>query len=784
MANQNGDGLNRYHLPIPERVAPHDTPMNAKDAKKPKSQGFLRPPPGAPNVLVILIDDMGFGASSAFGGPCHMPTAERLAREGLQFTRFHTTALCSPSRQALLCGRNHHTVNMGGITEVATAMPGNTGGRPDTCATIAQMLKLNGYSTGAFGKMHQTPAWETSVSGPYDRWPTGDGFEKFYGFLGGDCNQYAPPLIDGVTPIDPPKSPEEGYHLTEDLVDQTIMWTGALQALTPDKPWFTYLAFGATHAPHHVPKEWIDKYKGKFDHGHDKQREITFARQKELGIIPKDAELTQPTDWLPKWDDLTDDDRTVSLRLMETYAGFASHVDHHVGRLLDTLKERGVLDNTLVFYILGDNGASAEAGPYGTFNEMAYQNNVLMTSQDILPHLEEIGSPTAFNHVPSGWAHAMNTPYQWSKIIASHWGGTRTGMLAHWPAGIEAKGEKRNQFAHLIDIAPTILECAGLPAPDFVNGIQQKPLEGQSLSYLFEDAEAEERHTTQYFEIACNRGIYHEGWTAVTRHGIPWPDPRDKPPDIKDDEWELYGPDDWTQARNIAKDNPEMLRTLQDRFLIEATKYNVLPLDPRTRERFDARIAGRPDLLNGRTQMTLLPGMTRLNENTVPNVKNTSFNVTCAVKLGDAPAQGALIAQGGAFGGWCLYFRDGVFGYAHNFVGQETYTVKADAATSKGEHTLELQFEYDGGGTGKGGNVTLLCDGFSIGSGRVEKTVPGIFSFDDFLDVGKDGGEPVVKDYATPGGAFNGVIERIVIDIAPGAEHDHDLLLRAKYAKQ
>ena len=620
--------LNRYSLPIPQRVLPHETPMDAREATTPKPGAFLRPPAGAPNVLIVLIDDMGFGASSAFGGPCEMPTAERLVSEGLQYTRFHTTALCSPTRQALLTGRNHHTVNMGGITEIATAFPGNTGIRPDTCATIAETLRCNGYSTGAFGKMHQTPAWESSMAGPFDRWPTGDGFEKFYGFLGGDCSQYAPPLIDGVTPIEPPKTPEEGYHLTEDLVDQVIAWTGGLQSLTPDKPWFTYLSFGATHAPHHVPKDWIDRYRGKFDHGHDKQREITFEKQKKLGIIPADAELTQPTEMLEPWDTLTDDERTVSLRLMETYAAFASHTDHHVGRLLDTLEARGVLDNTLVFYILGDNGASAEAGPAGTFNEMAYQNNVLMTAADILARIDEIGSPSAFNHVPSAWANAMNTPYQWSKIVASHWGGTRTGMLVRWPHGITAKSEKRSQFTHVIDIAPTILECAGLPEPDFVHGIQQKPMEGTSIAYTFADPDAEERHSTQYFEIGCNRGVYHDGWTAVTKHFLPWPDPRDKIVDVADDIWELYSPDDHSQAHNIAADQPDMLRKLQDRFLIEAAKYSVLPLDPRQRERFDARTAGRPDLLNGRTSMRLLPGMTRLNENTVPNVKNTSFTVT------------------------------------------------------------------------------------------------------------------------------------------------------------
>ena len=776
--------LDRRRLPMGKQRMVADTPVDARDAVRPNPAVPLRPPPGAPNVLLILIDDMGFGVSSAFGGPCEMPNAERVAAEGTRFTRFHTTALCSPTRQALLTGRNHHTAEMGALAEVATSIPGYTGVRPDDCATLAQTLRMNGYSTGMFGKNHQTPPWETSPSGPFDRWPTGEGFEKFYGFIGGDTHQYTPALVDGTRPVEPPRSPAEGYHLSEDLVDQTISWIGNLNALTPDKPWFTYLSFGATHAPHHVPKPYLDAVRRRFDHGYDRQRELTFARQQELGVVPADAELTAPNEKIPAWDDLTDDDRMVGTRLFEAYAAMATHTDAQVGRLLAALEGLDVLEDTLVFYILGDNGASAEAGAYGTFNEMAYQNNVLMTTDDILPRLDDIGGPVSFNHMPAGWAHAMNTPYQWSKIVASHWGGTRTGMIARLPDRIPS-GELRSQFTHVIDVVPTILDYAGIPAPDQVNGIPQKPLEGISFKYAIDDAAAEERHDTQYFEIGGNRGIYHRGWTAVTQHWLPWPDPNDHIPALTDDTWELYGPDDWTQAHDLSTEQPAKLRELQERFLIEGAKYNVLPIDDRQRERFDPNVAGRPDLMQGRTTMTLRPGMTRLNENTVLNVKNTSFTVTATLTVPDGePAEGAVIAQGGRFGGWVLYFRDGVPTYAHNFVGMQTYTVRADQTVGPGEHVLVMRFDYDGGGAGKGGTVSLTCDGDPIGTGRIDRTVPGLFSFDEGLDIGLDSLDPVVDDYATQKGTFTGTIDNVGIDIDPNAHHDPDLVLRARYRKQ
>ena len=525
MANQ-PDKHRRAVLPIPGRAYTGLIKYDAKDpeAKFPAIEP-LRPPAGAPNVLVILLDDAGFGSASAFGGPCHTPNFEKLAANGLRYNRFHTTALCAPTRQALLTGRNHHTVGMGTITELATAAPGYTSIRPDTCTPLAETLKLNGYSTAQFGKCHEVPVWETSPLGPFTAWPTGGGgFEYFYGFIGGETNQYYPAIYEGTTALEPNKTPEEGYHFTEDMTDKAINWVRQQKALMPDKPFFVYYAPGATHAPHHVPKEWADKYKGKFDGGWDKLREETFARQKALGVIPPDAELTARPPEIPAWDAVAPALRPVLARQMEVYAGFMEHTDHHVGRLLDSLKDLGVMDDTLIYVIIGDNGASAEGTLNGTFNEMLMLNGAaaLETVEFMASKIDGFGGPDSYNHYAVGWAHALDTPYQWTKQVASHWGGTRNGTIIHWPHGIAAKGEVRSQFHHVIDVAPTVLAAAGIPEPTFVHGIQQKPYEGVSMAYSFNAAAAAERHETQYFEMFVNRGIYHKGWTAVTRHSTPW----------------------------------------------------------------------------------------------------------------------------------------------------------------------------------------------------------------------------------------------------------------------
>jgi arylsulfatase A-like enzyme len=766
--------IQREVLPIPDRAYAGLITYDAKDPASsfPPIQP-LRPPEGAPNALIILIDDVGFGASSAFGGPVDTPTFERLAANGLKYNRFHTTALCSPTRQALLTGRNHHSVGMGGITEIATSAPGYSSIRPKSTAPLAETLKLNGYSTAQFGKCHEVPVWQTSPMGPFDAWPTGSGFEHFYGFIGGETNQWAPAIYRDTVPVEPDRTADEGYHFTEDMTDRAIEWVRQQKALMPDKPFFAYFAPGATHAPHHVPKEWADKYKGKFDQGWDRLREETFARQKDLGVIPPEAELTARPDEIPAWDDMPADLKPVLARQMEVYAGFLEHTDHHVGRLIEGLADLEVLDDTLIYVMIGDNGASAEGTPNGCFNEIAILNGAagLETVEFMASRIDDFGSPKAYNHYAVGWAHAMDTPYQWTKQIASHWGGTRNGTIVHWPNGITSKGEIRPQFHHVIDVAPTILEAAGLPQPSFVNGIQQQPLEGVSMRYSFDDARAEDRHTTQYFEMFVNRGIYHQGWTAVTRHSIPWI--QTEVPALDDDVWELYGPDDWTQAHDLSEDQPERLRELQRLFMIEATKYKVLPLDDRRFERFNADLAGRPQLIRGNSQV-LFGGMGRLSENSVVVLKNKSHAVTAQVVVPDGGLQGVIVAQGGAFGGFSLYGHQGVPAYCYNLFGLQQFKVYGNSAIPPGEHQVRMEFTYDGGGLGKGGAVKLFVDGKEVGEGRVDGTVPMLFSADETTDVGSDSATPVSDDYGPRDSEFTGRVRWVQLDIDESSEDlDH-----------
>src|SRR5579862_8893320 len=768
----------RSHLPL---ATPARTGLIAYDAKDPDSKfppiEQLRPPKGAPNVLIILIDDAGFGSSSAFGGPCQTPSAEKLAAVGLKYNRFHTTALCSPSRQALLTGRNHHSAGMGGITEIATGAPGYNSVLPNTISPLARTLKLNGYSTAQFGKCHEVPVWETSPVGPFDAWPTGGGgFEHFYGFLGGEANQWYPTLYDGTTPVEPKKTPEEGYHLMEDMTDKAMAWVSQQKALAPDKPFFVYFAPGATHAPHHVPKEWADKYKGKFDQGWDRLREETFARQKKLGVIPQDCQLTPRHKEIPSWDEMPAALKPVLIRQMEVYAGFMEFTDYHVGRLFDSLKKLNLLDDTLIYYIIGDNGASAEGTINGTYNEVISLNGAaaLETPEFLMARLDKLGGPESYNHYAVGWAHATNTPYQWTKQVASHWGGTRNGTIVHWPNGIKGKSEIRSQFHHVIDVAPTILEAAGLPQPVFVNGVQQHPIEGVSMAYAFNDAKAADRHETQYFEMFGNRGIYHKGWTAVTRHSTPWLLGGEKVPAFDDDVWELYDTSkDWSQANNLAKQNPEKLHELQRLWLIEATRYNVLPLDDRRVERLNSDMAGRPVLIKGKSQV-LFGSMGRLSENSVINLKNKSHSVTAEIVVPTTGAEGVIVAQGGNVGGWSLYAKGGKLKYCYNLFGIQCFYAESSSALSPGDHQVRMEFAYAGGGLGKGGTASLFVDGKKVGEGKVGATEPMLFSADDGCDVGCDTGSPVSPDYGSRGNEFTGQVKGVQLAIAEDAVNlDH-----------
>ncbi len=753
----------RTILPIPQPVLARTSTQDVRDAQTP-ARFQVKAPDGAPNVLIVLIDDMGFGMSDAFGGPVHMPNATRLAADGLRYNQFHTTALCSPTRAALMSGRNHHVANFGSIAETATAFPGNTGSRPDSVAYLAEMVRLNGYSTAQFGKNHETAAWEVSPSGPTDRWPTRSGFDKFYGFMGGETNQWAPFLYDGMTPVEIPHDPN--YHFSTDMTNKSIEWMQAEKSLTPDKPFYMYYAPGATHAPHHVPKEWIDKYKGKFDGGWDKMREETLARQIKMGIVPVGTKLAPKPAFIKDWDKLTSDEKRLFARQMEVYAAFGEHIDNEVGRLIDAIARTGQLDNTLVFYILGDNGTSAEGGTNGLYNEMTYFNGVAEKTEDILKKIDKLGGPETYPHMAAGWAVAGDTPFSWTKQVASNYGGTRTGMIVHWPKGIKAKNEVRSQWHHVIDVAPTILEAAGLPEPRSVNGTVQTPMDGVSMMYSFDNAKAPDRHKTQYFEIFGNRAIYQDGWFAGTIHRAPWEaDPRRA---LKDDIWELYDTrKDFSLANNLAAQDPAKLKDLQAAFLVEAEKYRVLPIDDRGAERMIAQIAGRPDLMNGRQSLTVYQGMHGMSENVFINVKNQSHTITADVETaGGRTANGAIVAQAGRFGGWSLYVKDGKPTYTYNYLGLNEYTITSSEILPPGKATIRFEFVYDGGGRGKGGMGKIMLNGKEVAAGRIENTEANIFSADEGTDVGLDEGTSVSANYTIPF-KFTGTIYSVTIDLKP-----------------
>jgi arylsulfatase A-like enzyme len=759
--------LDRSVLPIREPVYAPITEVDVRKAVAPP-RFEVKAPKGAPNVVIVLIDDLGFGVPGAFGGPVPMQTLDRLAREGLRYNNFHTTALCSPTRAALKSGRNHHTVNMAFITEMATSFPGATGQVPGKAAPLAETLRLNGYSTAAFGKWHETAAWEVSVSGPFDRWPTRQGFDRFYGFIGGETNQWAPYLYDGVTPVELSGDPD--YHFMTDMTDKARTWIKQQKALTPDKPVFIYFAPGATHAPHHVPRPWIERWRGRFDQGWDTLREQTLARQVQLGVVPAGTRLAAKPPAIRDWSALTPDEQRLFARQAEVFAAFAEYTDHEVGRMLEAFGEVGQADNTLVFYIAGDNGTSGEGGSHGMFNEYTYFNGVQEKVEDMLRLVDQWGGPETYPHMAAGWAVAFNAPFGWMKQVPSDFGGTRNGMVVSWPRGIKAKKGIRTQFSHVIDVAPTILEAIGLPEPKEVNGVEQVPIEGKSLKYSFEDAGAKERRTTQYFEIAGNRAIYHDGWFARTIHRAPW-EPKGRHP-LEEDVWELYDTrKDFSLADDLAAQHPERLRELQGVFLAEARRYGVLPIDDRVFERLDAARVGRPDLMAGRSSLTLAEGITGLMEPVFINIKNRSKSVTAEIEVPAERGHGTLIAQGGRFGGWSLYLKDGVPAYTYNFLGLQRTTIAAEAPLAPGRHTVRFEFAYDGGGPGKGGLGSLFVDGAKVAEGRIPATQPGLFSADETTDVGIDLGTPVVEEIgAERPSRFTGRIPKLTVEVSsPGA---------------
>jgi arylsulfatase A-like enzyme len=762
--------LDRTRLPIAEPAAPAISEIDPHKVAAPE-RFEVRPPKGAPNVVIVLIDDMGFGHSSAFGGPCDMPTFERLANEGLRFNRFHTTALCSPTRAALLTGRNHHVNNMGSITELATAFPGNTGVRPRNVTPLAEILRLNGYGTAAFGKSHETPAWETTVVGPFDRWPTHSGFDRFYGFLAAETNQWSPSIIDGTVRIDPPAagSGDAEYHFTTDMTNQAVRWVEAQHALAPGRPFFIYFAPGATHAPHHVPAEWIARYRGRFDQGWDKLREETLARQIAKGIVPKSTKLTPRPKEIAAWDSYGEDERRVMARQMETYAAYASHTDHEIGRLVDAIESMGELDDTLFIYIAGDNGASAEGGPEGSFNEILNLNAVDTTTEMQLSKLDEWGGPSTYPHYAVGWAHAGNTPFQWTKQVASHLGGTRNAMVMCWPARIRPDARVRAQFHHVIDIAPTVLDAAGIPEPTLVNGIEQRPMDGVSMLYAAGDANARDRRTTQYFEMFGNRAIYHDGWTAVARHSIPWVLQAKMPP-VADDRWELYDlRSDFSQSNDLAAKEPARLEELKRLFDREAVRNHVYPLDDRRVERLSAEIAGRPDLVGAHASITLFEGMTGIAEGAFLDLRAKSHEIVADIEIPEGGGDGVIIAQAGRFGGWSLYMKGGRVCHVHNFAGLELFTVRSMDAIAPGMHAVRYEFARDEVAAGTGGTSRLYVDGRLVGETHVGRTMPFTYSVDECVDVGCDRATPVTSDYAERDNAFNGRIVQVSVSRAPAA---------------
>jgi arylsulfatase A-like enzyme len=725
----------------------------------------VQAPAGAPNIVLILLDDVGFGQFSTFGGGVPSPTMDRLAAEGLRYNHFHTTALCSPTRAALITGRNHHSASFAGITELATGYDGYCCVLPRSCGTIGEVLRQNGYMTAWIGKNHNTPTWELSAAGPYDRWANGLGFDYFYGFNAGDMNHWNPLLFENRDLV--PASDDPEYHLTEDLAEKAIAWVRRVKSIAPDRPYFLYVAPGATHAPHQAPQSWIDQFKGQFDMGWDAYREQTLARQKKLGVVPDDTDLTERSPGLPAWEGLEPDQKRVYARMMEVFAAYGAQVDAAMGRVIDAVKALPDADNTIILYIAGDNGSSAEGGLEGSLNENLFFNGFAEKWQDNFKVIDELGGPKHFNHFPSSWAHAMNTPFQWTKQVASHFGGTRNPLIISWPERIKEAGALRDQFLHVIDIVPTLYEVCGITAPRVLNGVPQKDIEGISFAFSFEQADAPSKRRTQYFELGCNRGLYHDGWMASAPSFAPWIPNRSEDWSPDQQVWELYKLDeDFSQAHDLAAEHPDKLRELQDLWWVEAAKYSVLPLDWRAVIRMNAEAMGRPSLVGKRTQATYYPGMIALPDAACLPMLNKSWTITAQVEVPDGTAEGMIITQGGSEGGYGLYLDDGRLTFVYNFLGQERPVFRAEQPLSPGKATVEARFDYDGGGMGKGGTLTLSANGKKVANGRLERTIPIQFSIGEGLDIGMDTGSAVDWNYTLPF-RFTGTIERVDVEIFP-----------------
>jgi arylsulfatase len=740
----------------------------------------IKAPAGAPNVLLILLDDLGFGQAGTFGGPVPTPNIDKLAAQGLRYNQFHTTAICSPTRAALLTGRNHHQAGMGTITELSTGYPGYNSIWGKNVASIAEVVRQNGYTAAAFGKWHNTPDWETSPVGPFDRWPTGQGFEYWYGFQGGESSQWEPQLFRNTVPVEPPKRPEQGYHLTEDLADEAIAWIKRSKSVAPDKPFFAYFATGGTHAPLHAPKEWIDKFKGQFDQGWDKVREETLERQKRLGVVPPDTKLTPRPAEIPAWDSLSADAKRLYARHQEVFAGFLAHTDYHVGRLLDAVRALPDADNTLIIYIVGDNGPSAEGSLTGTINNMMTQNGVPDDVASQLKVIDEIGGPKHENHYPVGWSWAGSSPFQWMKRVPSHFGGTRNGMVISWPAKIGDRGGLRPQFHHVIDIAPTIYELAGITFPETINGVKQTPLAGVSLAYTFTQATAPSTRRTQYFETGGHRAIYHDGWVATAFHGVPWVVRGSIP--FEQDKWELYNiTQDFSEANNLASQNPEKLKELQAIFDQEAKKYDVYPLDDRFVER--ASDPNRPSVTRGKTTFTYSAGTTRVPEGSAPPIYKRSHRITADIEVPNGKTQGVIIAEGG-LAGYTLYVKDRKLVYEYNFFGKNRYRITSNKPLPSGK--VQVAFEYtqqDGGDMTTGGTGKLFINGQPAGEGKIDKVVPVRFSATETMDIGMDLGAVVSESYQKEAPfAFTGKIEKVTVELKPMEKKTEDMTTKIREA--